>query len=170
MVRVIFATILAAAASLPQEMSFHQRPTDVALVLANSRGQYDGRYQLSDVSRVCGELSPEHSGSDRVYKVAFPDWAPDADISDVSFSSKTLVSGVTSTNTFYLSINVRTSKGTRPPAYVLDTTRPNNFGKAELSVKGGTDTIKVTGTNDRGQTVDLTVVCKPKPAALPERR
>lgn len=138
-----------------------QRPTDVTVIMSTSRGKYDGTYRLSQISRLCGELKADENMSGvPVFVVEFPDDG-DFEINDVTFSSKTLVAGVTTTDEFYLSVNLKSPKIGHPAACVLDTTRPKNTGRATLAVTGGTVRLKVDGVNDRGETVDLTVVCKP---------
>jgi hypothetical protein len=134
------------------------------VTISGSHGRYDGTYTLSQVCRLCGELPPEFwMSGERAFVVEFPDGA-DFDISHVTFRSKTLVSGATSTDKFYLSVTVRTARGTRPPAYVLDTSQPNNTGDATLTVAAGKLTLKVAGTNSMKETIDRTVICEPAPS------
>lgn len=138
-----------------------QRPTDVTVIMSTSRGKYDGTYKLSQVSRLCGELKADENMSGvPVFVVQFPDDG-DFEVNDVTFSSTALVAGVTATDQFYLSVSLTSPKIGHPAACVLDTTRPGNTGRATLAVTGGTARLKVDGVNDRGETVDLTVVCKP---------
>ena len=143
---------------------FDLRPADVTVTLSHhGDSRWDGTFQASDVARLCGELPPEYwMVGVRHYTVGFPDNF-DLDISDVSFNSNDLVAGATSTDSFFVSATVRTPEGYSKAADVLDTSRPNNSGHAELSVVDGIDTLKVSGTNDEGVQIDLTVVCRPKP-------
>lgn len=54
-----------------------------------------------------------------------------------------------------------TATGGRPPHYVLntDSLRPKNAGTATLSTKTGETTLKVSGQNEMGETIDLTIIC-----------
>jgi hypothetical protein len=60
-------------------------------------------------------------------------------ITDLRFSSKTLVGSVRQTGTFLVSITVKAANGGAPPAYVVDTERPapRNSGTASLTVVTG---------------------------------
>lgn len=147
-----------------------QRPTDVSIVMSTSRGKYDGSYTLSLPSSICGEVPKDRNFSGvAAFIVQFPYPDPlDHDISDVTFNSKVLVGGVTTTDKFYLSVSVQSPTIGRPAAYVLDTLQPKMTGTASLkTLSPGTVQLKVDGVNDRGETVNLTLVCKPKPAATP---
>jgi len=149
-------------AEAPQDAIF-KRPTDVTLIMSTSHGKYDGTYQRSEVSQICGEQSAEMSLSGgKVFLVQFPDSLEQQEINDVNFGSAALVGGVTSTSKFYVTVGVVPKSGGRPPGYVLDTTHPDNTGTAALAVTGGTTQLKVDGVNDRGETINLTVVCKPR--------
>jgi hypothetical protein len=135
--------------------------------MSTSRKKYDGTYTLSQTSRGCGEVTQAMVDSfqrvSRMYVVDFPVAdGGDYEINDVTFFSAALVGGVTTTTRFHLSVNVKSTQIGHPAAYVLDTERPNMTGTATLISKAGTDRLRVNGVNDRGETVDLTVVCKPR--------
>jgi hypothetical protein len=142
----------------------NQRPTDVTLIMGNSR-RYTGTYHASQVSQVCGELGPEQSiTGERVFVVEFPyDGTPE--ITAVSFGSSKLVSGVTTTDQFRLNVSVKAQQGGEPPAFALHTAPPlaRNMGQgsATLNVVAGTATLRVVGANEMGETIDITLVCKP---------
>jgi hypothetical protein len=151
------------AAPQTQQYPFNQRPTDVTVIMSTSRKKYDGTYTLSQTSLICGEVPKELNFSgEPAFLVQFPDGG-DFEINDVTFNSKALVGGVTSTGTFHLNVSVKSKQIGHPAAYVLDTTRPENAGTATLTTpSAGTTKLKVDGVNDRGETVNLTVVCKPR--------
>ena len=147
-------------AEAPQDAIF-KRPTDVTLIMSTSHGKYDGTYQRSEVSQICGEQSAEMSLSGgKVFLVQFPDSLEQQEINDVNFGSAALVGGVTSTSKFSVDVGVRT-KQRYLPSYILDTSHPDNKGTAVLTVTAGTTRLKVDGVNSQGQTINLTVVCKP---------
>ena len=148
-------------AEAPQDAIF-KRPTDVTLIMSTSHGKYDGTYQRSEVSQICGEQSAEMSLSGgKVFLVQFPDSLEQQEINDVNFGSAALVGGVTSTSKFYLDVGVRTRRAFLP-SYHLDTSHPDDKGTAALTITGGTTRLKVDGVNSKGQTINLSVVCKPR--------
>lgn len=110
---------------------------------------------------MCGEVSPELSMTgERVLLVEFPDDGA-LEITNVSFSSKTMVGGVTATDTFHVSVGVQPKPGAGSSSYLLDTARPKNTGKATATLTAGTLRLTVVGTNDMGEGIDMTVVCHP---------
>ena len=167
--RSIVAVLLSAASLLSigtneasAQQSLFQRPTDVAATLGNSPTLYNGAYTSSGVARMCGETDPLQSFTgQRIFVVEFPLDYNGGSIVDLRFGSKTLVGSVRETGSFFVSITVRAANGGRPPAYVVDTERPapKNSGKASLNVKNGVATLRVTGSDALGQTLDLTVTC-----------
>jgi hypothetical protein len=143
-----------------------QRPSDVTATLANSR-LYTGVYKGTLKSRMCGETDPMYTGS-HTYLFEYPDIDDPATIkgiTDVRFSAAALVSGAKETDKFHVSVTVSPSQmGGNPPAYVVDTTRVGAkvSGKATLQVNGATSQLNVSAVNELGETLQLTVVCKPK--------
>jgi hypothetical protein len=143
-----------------------QRPSDVTATMANSR-MYTGVYHGTLKSRMCGETDPMYTGS-HTYLFEYPDIDDPMTIkgiTDVRFSSAALVGGAKETDKFHVSVTVSPSQmGGSPPAYVVDTTRVGAkvSGKATLQVNGGTSTLSVSAVNELGETLQLTVVCKPK--------
>ena len=139
-----------------------QRPTDVTLLMGNSR-RYAGPYQASGTSRICGH-GPlrDFAGFVDGFTLWFPD-GEDLEIMDINFSADTLPVGKT-TNSFYVSLSLKAKQGGRPPDYVVRANQPRfkETGTATLTAKGGTATLKVVGVNDMGETMDMTVVCKPQ--------
>jgi hypothetical protein len=160
----MLALVLAATTIAAQELPFNQRPADVRIVMSTSRGLYDGEYTFSQIAQVCGEVPKDRNFSGvPAFIVQFPDDAGSGQVTDVSFDSKTLVGGVTTTTTFHLNVSVKSPKIGSPNAYVLDTERPKMTGTATLSTPSpGTTQLKVVGVNDLGQTIDLTLRCRPR--------
>lgn len=143
-----------------------QRPSEVTATMANSR-LYTGVYKGTLESRMCGETDPMYTGS-HTYLFEYPhidDPAAIKGITDVRFSSAALVGNAKDTDKFFVSVTVSPSQmGGSPPAYVVDTTRAGAkvSGKAALQVNGGTSQLSVSAVNELGETLQLTVVCKPK--------
>jgi hypothetical protein len=152
------------AAQTPQQTAMAQRPTDVTVVIANSR-VYAGTFHTIAPSRVCGELPAElNFAGVASFVVEFPD-ADNTEITNVTFGSTSLVGGTTTTGSFRLDVGVKAKDGGRPPNYVLNTDPPNPgvTGTATRTSSAGTDTLKVTGRNEMGETIEMTLVCKPRP-------
>ena len=160
----ILALVLAATTIAAQELPYNQRPADVRIVMSTSRGLYDGEYTFSQVAQVCGEVPKDRNFSGVAeFIVHFPDDAGNGQVTDVSFNSKKLVAGVTTTTTFHLNVSVHSPKIGSPNAYVLDTEQPKMTGTVTLSTPSpGTTQLKVTGVNDRGESIDLTMTCRPR--------
>ena len=138
------------------------RPTDVTLEMGNSR-TYAGSYQASGTSRICGH-GPlrDYAGFVDGFTLMFPD-TEDLEIVDINFSADTLPVGK-STSSFYVSISLKAKNGGRPSAYVVRANKSEfkETGTATLTARADTATLKVVGVNDMGETMDLTVVCKPQ--------
>lgn len=139
-----------------------QRPTDVTLIMGNSR-TYAGSYRASGMSRICG-YGPlrDMAGFVDGFTLMFPD-GEDLEITDINFNADTLPVGKT-TPSFYISISLKAKQGGRPAAYVVRANEPRfkETGTATLTAQGGTATLRVKGTNDLGETMDMTAVCKPQ--------
>lgn len=139
-----------------------QRPTDVTLIMGNSR-TYAGSYRASGMSRICG-YGPlrDMAGFVDGFTLMFPD-GEDLEIIDINFNADTLPVGRT-TPSFYISISLKAKQGGTPAAYVVRANEPRfkETGTATLTVQGGTATLRVKGTNDMGETMDMTAVCKPQ--------
>ncbi|NJD10772.1 MAG: hypothetical protein FIB01_10200 [Gemmatimonadetes bacterium] len=138
------------------------RLTDITLVMGNSRRRA-GNYHGSGIARICG-FGPlrDFKGMVDGFTLSFPD-GEDLEIIDVDFSADTLPVGRTTTS-FYISIGLKAKQGGRPPDYVVRANQPKygETGSATLTFAAGTHTLHVTGTNDEGETMDMTAVCKPK--------
>ena len=139
-----------------------QRPTDVTLIMGNSR-RYAGTYRASGIARICG-YGPlrDMAGFVDGFTLMFPD-GEDVEITDINFSADTLPVGKTTTS-FYIAISLKAKQGGRPAAYVVRANEPRfkETGTATLTAQGGTATLRVVGTNDMGETMDMTAVCKPQ--------
>jgi len=157
---------LLAVNGLNAQPAISLRPAEVTATMADSR-LYTGVYKSGLRSRICGETDPMYTGS-HTYLFEFPDIDDPAaikGITDVRFSSEALVGGARDTDKFFVSVTVSPSQmGGSPPAYVVDTTRPNAkvSGKATLQINGGTAQLNVSAANELGETLQLIVVCKPK--------
>ncbi len=145
---------------------FNQRPADVTAVMSTSRGKYDGSYTQSQLASVCGEVPAElNFAGVPAFIVEFPNGLGDFSVTNVSFSSTGLVQGVTTTTKFLLNVGVKSPQIGQPPQYVLHTDQPKMTGTATLTTpSAGTVKLKVDGVNDLGETVNLTVVCGPRPS------
>ncbi|HEY6061686.1 MAG TPA: hypothetical protein VIV10_13930, partial [Gemmatimonadales bacterium] len=137
-------------------------PTDVTLIMGNSR-TYAGSYRASGMSRICG-YGPlrDMAGFVDGFTLMFPD-GEDLEIIDINFNADTLPVGRT-TPSFYISISLKAKQGGTPAAYVVRANEPRfkETGTATLTAQGGTATLRVKGTNDMGETMDMTAVCKPQ--------
>ena len=125
---------------------------------------YPGTYKASETARICGETDPtQFITGERTFLIEFPADG-DPEITDLRFDSKELVRGVATTTKFHVSVTVKAKDGGRPPAYVVDTERPTpgDSGRASLTVTGGTAELNVTAADSLGQTLNLTVVCRPR--------
>ena len=148
-------------AAAEQRDTISRRPVDIALTIANSR-TYAGSYRATGISRGCGNMVLSMTGQEKAFNVEFP-YEGDFEIVDLSFAADTLAPG-TETDKYYLSVSLKTKDGGRPPSFVLRTKEPRfkETGKAQLAVDGGTAQLTVSGSNDLGETLKMTVVCKPK--------
>ncbi len=139
-----------------------QRPAEVRLVMGNSR-RYTGSYQASGMARICG-YGPlrDMAGFVDGFTFLFPD-GEDLEIIDINFSADTLPVGKTTTS-FYIAISLKAKQGGQPPGYVVRANEPRfkETGTATLTARGGTATLTVVGTNDMGETMNMTAVCGPQ--------
>jgi hypothetical protein len=143
--------------------SYNERPASVVVVMSNSR-TYAGTYQLKEVARVCGEVPGDRNfaGVPSFIVQLYPE-SGSGEVTDVTFGSSSLVGGVMTTGKFDLSVKVESPRIGKPSAYVLDTSRPNIKGNATLTAPTkGTVTLHVTGANDLGEAIDLTLTCGPR--------
>lgn len=168
---VLLAMVGATLAGVPRALggqgvdSTTLRPTDVVVKISGDRS-YDGTYQAAGISRICGKLDlmmPHRANS---FVVEFPDDEPNLAVSEVSFNADTLRAGST-TQSFYLSVTIRTPSGGRPPSYVVRANQPQ-YGEPGTArrVKGASrDSLIVQGIATKGTKVkvEATVVCQPKP-------
>lgn len=143
--------------------SVNDRKTSARATITGSPQLYDGAYSTTGTSSVCGELPKEMNFSGEAsFIIEFPrDGTGDEQIRSIAFGSNKLVGSVTTASVFSLNVNVTTASGGKPAAYVLNTDsgKPKNTGTATLKKKGAATTLNVKGTNDMGETIDLTVVC-----------
>jgi hypothetical protein len=147
-----------------QQANVTHRPATVNAVFTSSK-TYDGEYVSAAVSRVCGETDPMYFGHHSYVFETPLDYGGES-IIDVQFTSRDLVDGAKQTTNFHLSVGVKTAAGGQPPAYVVDTKRPGESGKATLNVDDdGTERVEIEARNTLGETVDLRFECGPPAAA-----
>jgi hypothetical protein len=145
--------------------SIYQRPTAVKAIIVGSRNLYDGNFNGSGKANMCGLIPKESSlTGTAVFVIEYPNDDPgNAGIQSLSFGSKQLVGKTIKTPVFRLNVAVRLPSGSKPYAYVLNTddpTKPKNKGTATLASSASGLKLTVSGTNDRGETINLTVECK----------
>jgi hypothetical protein len=160
----VMIAMAAHSAAQEDQLPFNQRPADAQVIMSTSRGMYDGSYALSEVARVCGEVPPElnFAGVPAFIVHLYPD-SGQGQVNDITFDSKELVGGVTTSETFFLSVAVQSPAIGQPSAYVLDTSMPDMSGRAELTYpEPGTLRLEIDGVNDRGETVQLQLTCLPR--------
>ena len=162
---VIAVALISPTLSLAQleEAPFNERPADASVVIENS-SRYEGAFALSTLARVCGEVPAElNFAGVPAFVVHFYPESGQGEIRDISFDSKELVGGVTTSSTFFLSAGVHSPSIGSPPAYVLDTSRPGVSGVAELtSPEPGTQELTIEGVNEMGESIRLSLKCKPR--------
>ena len=140
------------------------RPTDVVVKIVNDP-HYSGTYNASAISRICGKLDLMMPHRVNSFHVDFPDDEPNLAVTSVTFDADTLPTGAI-TNSFYLSVGIRTAQGGTPPLFVVRAREPqyNEPGTASRSGVAGMDTLKIVGTATTGVKVSLTVTiaCHPQ--------
>jgi hypothetical protein len=156
------AALVIALAPASAEQAVNSRPTEVMVTIVNSPKLRDGTFSEKGTSSVCGELPKEMNFAGvPVFVVQFPDGAG-SQITNVTFDSKTLVGGVTSTTAFVLNVTVQSPTIGRPPAYALDTSRPKSGGKAVISMPfPGTLHLEVEGLNEANERIVMRLTCSP---------
>ncbi len=129
--------------------------------MSNSR-TYEGHYRAVGLSRFCGTMTLGQPERAKSFSVEFP-YEGEFEIRALSFDAESLPSGSTTTN-YYVSVSLTTSDGGKPAAIVHRTRKSefNERGTASLMVTCETARLKIDGHDDRGQTLDLIVVCGPK--------
>lgn len=162
---VVLTVAVAPAWQPVHAQSIYQRHTVARAIIAGSHKLYDGTFNGSGASSICGMIPKEASmtGTD-VFIIEYPyDLPGDSPIQSISFGSKQLVGKVKKATMFTLNVAVRLPNGSKPYAYVLhtdDPTKPKNTGTATLATSAGALRLTLSGTNDRGETIKLTVECK----------
>ena len=163
---VVLAVAVAPVWQPADAQSIYQRPTVARATIAGSHKLYDGTFNGSGKSNMCGVIPKESSmtGTD-AFIIEYPyDDPGNSGIQSIAFGSSLLGPKSKKTSVFRLSVAVRLPNGSKPYAYVLNTdepTKPKNKGTATL-VTGAAGALKLTvaGTNDRGETINFTVDCK----------
>lgn len=140
------------------------RPTDVHVRILHD-AHYDGVYRASGTSQICGKLDLMMPHRARSFHVEFPDDDANLAVRSVTFDADTLPAGAV-TNSFHLSVGIRTAQGGTPPLFVVRAKDPQyqEPGAAKRSGSAGTDTLTVDGTATTGTKVSVTmsIVCHPQ--------
>lgn len=162
---VVLAVAVAPTGEPALAQSIYQRPTVARAIIAGSHNLYDGNFNGSGVSSICGAVPKEASMTGTaVFNIEYPyDLPGDSPVQSISFGSKQLVGKTKKATLFTLNVAVRLPNGSKPYAYVLhtdDPTKPRNSGTATLATSATGLTLTVSGTNDRGETIKLTIACK----------
>ena len=136
------------------------RPVEITLVISGSTSS-DGSYTASGQARFCGNPVVNLTGNPRAFGFEFP-IDGEHEIEDVTFGADDLLPGST-TPLFHIGVNVKAKLGGEPPATVVHPDLPGSgdTGTAQLSVADETRTLVVQGTNDFGETINLTATCAP---------
>lgn len=144
--------------------SINQREASATAIIAGSRALYDGTFTGTGIASVCGEIPKEASITGvATFVVEYPSDDPGASpIQSIAFGSNELVGGDTVATVFRLNVHVRKPDGGRPQGYVLNTDGGDakNTGTATLKKNKGALTLKVQGSNDMGERIDLVLSCK----------
>ena len=164
--RVILLTLLALAfcTQAAHSQGIYQRKTTVKATISGSHNLYDGNFNGSGVSGICGEI-PRMSSLTGVdtFVIEYPNDDPKNNgIQSVSFGSKQLVGKATTARLFTLNVSVRLPNGSKPYPYVLNTDPPRqgNSGVATIVRAKNSLTVRVKGSNERGgETIDLSFTC-----------
>jgi hypothetical protein len=163
---VLLGVVLLARPVAPQSApSIYQRQTTITARIGGSPNLRDGSYQAKGTSSICGVLPKLPPLTGGVFIVEFPFDPPRQSpglVTSISFGSSDLASRKDGTsNRFTLDVGVVNAAGGQPAAYVLNTDppRPGNRGTATLTHTPGATTLTVTGQEEGGETISLTVTC-----------
>ena len=142
---------------------YNERLAEASVIITESH-RYEGSFGLTTIARVCGELPGELNFSGLPsFVVQFYPEDGQGPIRDITFGSTELVGGVTTTSNFFLTTVVYAPSIGSPPAYVLDPSKPNVSGTAELSYpEPGTEELTVNGVNEMGEVIRMTLKCGPR--------
>jgi hypothetical protein len=144
------------------------RPTEVTLKVSTDP-YLNGVYRSSGVSTKCGLADYGYPHRANSFAVEFPDdpSATPMEVAGVTFDADTLASGTTRSS-FYLSVRLDTPRTGRPPALVVRANEPrfDEPGTVTRATAGGTETLTIVGTATSGTKVrlEVTIVCRPRPA------
>jgi hypothetical protein len=166
LIGALAAVLPVPAAAQLDEAPFNALPADARVVISEST-LYPGAFVLSTTARVCGEVPAElNFGGVPAFIVHFYPDDGQGEIRDISFDSKELVGGVTTSSVFFLSVGVQSPAIGSPQAYVLDTSRPKMSGTAALEFPAPRELVlTIKGENDMGEDIDLVLHCGPKEGA-----
>jgi len=166
--RCLAVALIVAVAQVWQPVnaqSIYQRPTVVKATITGSHKIYDGSFNGSGKSNMCGLIPKESSlTGTAVFVIEYPyDDPGNSGIQSISFGSKQLVGKTTKATAFTLNVSVRLPNGSKPYPYALNTddpAKPKNRGTATLAGSASGLKLTVSGTNEGGETINLAVECK----------
>jgi hypothetical protein len=165
---VLLAGGALAAAEAQAPDSTLLRPTEVTARVSNDP-HLNGTYRSRGVSTKCGLADYGYPHRANSFAVEFPDdpSATPMEVAGVTFDADTLASGTTRSS-FYLSIRLDTPRTGRPPALVVRANEPrfDEPGTVTRASADGTETLTIVGTATSGTKVrlEVTIVCRPRPA------
>ena len=145
-----------------QTPSIYGRKTTARATITGSPKLRDGSFTATGVSGICGVIPKESSLTGEAnFVIEFPNDTPTGSITSIAFGSKELLGNGAKSTVFRLNVGVRTADGGRPPNYVLNTDPPDAkvSGIATLLEEKGVTTLTVTGRENMGETIALTVIC-----------
>ena len=144
------------------------RPTEVTVKVSNDP-YLNGVYRSAGVSTKCGLADYGYPHRANSFAVEFPDdpSATPMEVAGVTFDADTLASGTTRSS-FYLSVRLDTPRTGTPPALVVRANEPrfDEPGTVTRATAGGTETLTIVGTATSGTKVrlEVTILCRPRPA------
>jgi hypothetical protein len=148
--------------SLPTERPTNDigdgRPSTVTVTIAGNVSGANGTHTATGLTRVCGNLQ-FNAGNPNGFNYEFP-YEGEHNPNDVSFDADDLLPGM-STSTFKVDIGITTDQIT--PSIIADPGGTDgDAGTATRTEAGGTTTLELHATNNRGETIDLTATCEPR--------
>ena len=163
---VVAIALLASASHAVAQPAISQRPSSVSATIVNSPKLYNGVYEGSLKSRICGETDPMYVGR-RAFVFEYPDTDDPSTIkgiTDATFTSDELVGQERVTTKFHVTITVAPSGlGRYPPAYVVNTLVPGRgTGQATLAITGGSLELNITAVDPLGAALQMKITCGPK--------
>ena len=135
------------------------RPVEISLTIT-SKNDRNGSYQATGTSRSCGRQRMSGFPMPKSYSVQFP-YDGEHRIVDLVLIAPDLPTGG-STEKFSVDASVVNSRGGKPPSFVLNAGQRGETGKVTLTEENGTSRIVAEGRNGQNETMQLTIVCRPR--------